>query len=115
MTITRASDLPARVGGEDEFVVIFWEGLEKGTPSNRPAPGPADRRTGRGVRRGADLGASIRGCLPSKRLPDRPEATMLEEADRALREAKAAGKGQVVWRDGHTGETQTGLSAASPS
>jgi hypothetical protein len=40
---------------------------------------------------------------------------MLEEADRALRAAKAAGKGQVVWRDAHTGETEAGLSAASQS
>lgn len=62
---------------------------------------------------GVDLAASI-GVASFERLPDRPEA-MLEEADRALREAKAAGKGQVVWRDGHTGETETGLSAASQS
>ena len=62
---------------------------------------------------GVDLAASI-GVASFERLPDRPEA-MLEEADCALREAKAAGKGQVVWRDGHTGETETGLSAASQS
>jgi len=40
---------------------------------------------------------------------------MLEEADRALREAKAAGKGRVVWREALDGETEAGLSAASRS
>jgi diguanylate cyclase (GGDEF)-like protein len=105
----RASDLPARVGG-DEFVVIFWR-LPK-EDALRIARRLVRRITELGEEyKGANLGASI-GVASFERLPDRPEA-MLEEADRALREAKVAGKGQVVWRDGHTGETQRGLSAAS--
>jgi diguanylate cyclase (GGDEF)-like protein len=105
----RASDLPARVGG-DEFVVIFWR-LPK-EDALRIARRLVRRITELGEEyKGANLGASI-GVASFEQLPDNPER-MLEEADRALREAKVAGKGQVVWRDGHTGETQRGLSVAS--
>lgn len=107
----RASDLPARVGG-DEFVVVFWR--LPGKDTLRIARRLARRIAELGEEyQGATSGASIR-VASCERLPDRPEA-MLEEADRALREAKAAGKGQAVWRDGNTGETETGLSAASQS
>jgi diguanylate cyclase (GGDEF)-like protein len=107
----RASDLAARVGG-DEFVIVFWR-LER-EDTLRIARRLVQRiaELGEEYER-ADLGASI-GLASFERLPDRPEA-MLEEADRALREAKAAGKGKVVWRDGNTGETQSGLSVASQS
>ena len=107
----RASDLPARVGG-DEFVVVFWRVPRKDTL--RIAWRLVKRIAELGEQyQGSSLGASI-GVASFERLPDRPEA-MLEEADRALCEAKAAGKGQVVWRDGHTGETEAGLSVASQS
>ncbi|HVN32769.1 MAG TPA: GGDEF domain-containing protein [Thermoanaerobaculaceae bacterium] len=107
----RAGDLPARVGG-DEFVVVFWRLPKK--DSLRIARRLVRRITELGEQyQGADLGASI-GVASFERLPDRPEA-MLEEADRALREAKKTGKGQVVWRETLTGETEAGLSAASRS
>jgi diguanylate cyclase (GGDEF)-like protein len=107
----RAGDLPARVGG-DEFVVVFWRLPKK--DALRIARRLVRRITELGEQyQGADLGASI-GVASFERLPDRPEA-MLEEADRALREAKKTGKGQVVWREALTGETEAGLSAASQS
>jgi diguanylate cyclase (GGDEF)-like protein len=90
----RASDLPARVGG-DEFVVVFWRLPRRDTL--RIARRLVKRIAELGEEyEGASLGASI-GVASFERLPDRPEI-MLNEADRALREAKAAGKSQVVWR-----------------
>jgi diguanylate cyclase (GGDEF)-like protein len=105
----RASDLPARVGG-DEFVVVFWR-----LPSEH-ALRIAHRLTRRIAElgeeyEGAGLGASI-GLASFEERPDRPES-MLAEADRALQEAKAAGKSQVVWRPATVPEVETESSSSS--
>lgn len=87
----RTGDLPARVGG-DEFVIVLWR------LQSDDAVGIAQRLVERIAElreafSGAAIGVSV-GVACFETVPERPEV-MLEAADRALRVAKAAGKGQV--------------------
>ena len=93
-SVIRAGDVAARLGG-DEFAILFHDCDE--TAANAAAARVRDAMAAAlasfGLR---ELGVTA-GLACFVRLPDRTDS-ILAEADRALYEAKGAGKGRVVVR-----------------
>jgi len=103
----RSDDLAGRLGG-DEFA-LYLEGMDRSTASKKASVLLAEWRSRLAKLQGipCEVGLSIGIALVDTRTRETSRA-MIDRADRAMYQAKQAGKGQYFVSKGPTGKTESG-------